>query len=221
MPGLTARRAAAVAAAILLVGAAGSCKGRQGSDMAAGRSDTGTMSGMRSDTGSAMSSRDTTSGMAATSSGTLSDANIVFLLDEANMADSATAAYALTRATNAEVKKFAKMMMGEHHALRVQGQQLAKRLNVTPEPVADDPFKPAVQSEMTALKAAAKGAAFDRTYIQQEIGIHKAVVDVAGKAHDQTQTEQLKKLIEQAKPIIEKHLNAAEAIQKKLGTPSA
>jgi putative membrane protein len=151
----------------------------------------------------------------------LSDANIVALLDEANMADSATAAYALTRATNAEVKKFAKMMMGEHHALRVQGQQLAKRLNVTPEPVADDPLKPAVQSEMTALKGAAKGAAFDRTYIQQEIGIHKAVLDLAGKAHDQAQNEQLKKLIEQAKPVIEKHLNAAEAIQKKLGTPSA
>jgi putative membrane protein len=220
MPGLTARRAASVAAAILLVGAAGSCKGRQGSDMAAGRSDTGTMSGMRSDTGSAMSSRDTTSG-AATSSGTLSDANIVALLDEANMADSATAAYALPRATNAEVKAFAKMMMGEHHALRVQGQHLAKQLNVTPEPVADDPLKPAVQSEMTALKGAAKGAAFDRTYIQQEIGIHKAVLDLAAKAHDQTQTEQLKKLIEQAKPVIEKHLNRAEAIQKKLGTPSA
>jgi putative membrane protein len=209
-----------VAAAILLVGAAGSCKGRQGSDMAAGRSDTGTMSGMRSDTGSAMS-RDTTSGAAATSSGTLSDANIVALLDEANMADSATAAYALTRATNAEVKAFAKMMMGEHHALRVQGQQLAKRLNVTPEPVADDPLKPAVQSEMTALKGAAKGAAFDRTYIQQEIGIHKAVLDLAGKAHAQAQNEQLKKLIEQAKPVIEKHLNRAEAIQKQLGTPSA
>jgi predicted outer membrane protein len=74
---------------------------------------------------------------------------------------------------------------------------------------------------MTALKGAAKGAAFDRTYIQQEIGIHKAVLDLAAKAHDQTQTEQLKKLIEQAKPVIEKHLNRAEAIQKKLGTPSA
>jgi predicted outer membrane protein len=169
MPGLTARRAASVAAAILLVGAAGSCKGRQGSDMAAGRSDTGTMSGMRSDTGSAMSSRDTTSGAAATSSGTLSDANIVFLLDEANMADSATAAYALPRATNPEVKAFAKMMMGEHHALRVQGQHLAKQLNVTPEPVADDPLKPAVQSEPPRAppstgRTSSRRSAFTRRY---------------------------------------------------------
>jgi putative membrane protein len=145
----------------------------------------------------------------------------VALLDEANMADSASGAYALKKATNPEVKAFAKMMMGEHHALRLQGQQLAKRLNVTPELPSSDPLKPAAQSEMTALQGAAKGATFDRTYIQQEIGIHKAVLDLAAKAHDAAQNADLKKLIEQAKPVIEKHLNRAETIQKKLGTPSA
>jgi putative membrane protein len=153
--------------------------------------------------------------------GQLSDANIVALLDEANMADSASGAYAVTKATNPEVKAFARLMMGEHHALRAQGQQLAKRLGVTPQLPADDPLKPAAQSEMTALKGAAKGAAFDRTYIEQEIGIHKAVLDLAGKAHDAAQNEDLKKLIEQAKPVIEKHLARAEAIQKKLGKPTA
>jgi putative membrane protein len=119
------------------------------------------------------------------------------------------------------VKSFAKMMMGEHHALRVQGQKLAKQLNVTPELPASDPLKPAAQSELTALKGAAKGKTFDQTYIEQEIGIHKAVLDLAGKAHDQAQSPELKKLIEQAKPVIEKHLNRAEQIQKKLGTPAA
>jgi putative membrane protein len=153
--------------------------------------------------------------------GKLSDANIVALLDEANMADSASGAYAVTKATSTDVKSFAKMMMGEHHALRVQGQKLAKQLNVTPELPASDPLKPAAQSELTALKGAAKGKTFDQTYIEQEIGIHKAVLDLAGKAHDQAQSPELKKLIEQAKPVIEKHLNRAEQIQKKLGTPAA
>ena len=67
------------------------------------------------------------------------------------MADSASGAYALGKATNPDVKAFAKLMMGEHHALRVQGQQLAKQLNVTPAPPADDSLKPAVASEMAAL----------------------------------------------------------------------
>jgi putative membrane protein len=212
MPGLISRRAAPAAAAILFLGISAGCKPR--SETAAGRSDT---TSMTMDTSSAMAGRDT----GAMESGNLSDANIVALLDEANMADSAASAYASTKATSPDVKAFAKLMMSEHHALRVQGQQLAKRLNVTPQLPANDPLKPAAQSEMTALKGAAKGAAFDRTYIEQEIGVHKAVLDVAEKGHDATQNQDLKKLIEQAKPVIEKHLDRAEEIQKKLGSPSA
>jgi putative membrane protein len=151
----------------------------------------------------------------------LTDPNIVALLDEANMADSAAGAYALTKATNPEVKSFAKLMMGEHHALRAQGQQLAKQLNVTPQPPANDPVKPLAESEMAALRAAPKGAQFDRTYIDQEVAAHKAVLDLAKKAHDEADNEELKKLIEQAQPIIEKHLEMAEDLQKKLGGPSA
>jgi putative membrane protein len=168
-----------------------------------------------------MSARTETADAGASEVGQLSDANIVALLDEANMADSASGAYALGKATNADVKAFARLMMGEHHALRVQGQQLAKRLNVTPAPPADDPLKPAAASEMAALRAAPKGAQFDRTYIEQEVGMHKAVLDLAEKAHGAAQNEELKKLIEQAKPVIEKHLDRAEEIQKKLGKPSA
>ena len=74
---------------------------------------------------------------------------------------------------------------------------------------------------MTALKSAPKGAQFDRTYIEQEIAIHKAVLDLADKAHDAAQNEQLKALIEKAKPVIEKHKDRAEAIQKKLGPTTA
>ncbi|HSJ76785.1 MAG TPA: DUF4142 domain-containing protein [Gemmatimonadales bacterium] len=205
-------RRAAVAAGMLILMAG--CKGQKGSENAAMASDT---------TGGAMTSgaADTASMAGGAQPGALSDANIVALLDEANMADSASGAYAVTKATSPDVKAFAKLMMGEHHALRAQGQQLAKRLGVTPELPADDPLKPAAQSEMTALKGAAKGAAFDRTYIEQEIGIHKAVLDLAGKAHDAAQNEELKKLIEQAGPVIQKHLDHAEQIQKKLGKPTA
>jgi putative membrane protein len=168
-----------------------------------------------------MSAGSETADAGATGAGQLSDANIVALLDEANMADSASGAYAMGKATDPDVKAFAKLMIGEHHALRVQGQQLAKQLNVTPALPANDPLKPAAASEMAALRAAPKGAQFDRTYIEQEIGIHKAVLDLAGQAHGAAQNEQLKKLIEQAKPVIEKHLARAEEIQKKLGKPSA
>jgi putative membrane protein len=198
--------------------AAGACKGKpNGTDtsgMNAATSDT-TGSGT---TGMAPAATDT-GGAAANatgSSGTLTDANIVALLDEANKADSSAGAYALTRAHNAGVKSFAKMMMGEHHALRVQGQALAKKLNITPQPPANDPVQALATTEMDTLRAAGRAATFDRSYIDQEVGVHKAVLDLADKAHDQTQNAELKALIEKAKPTIQKHLDRAEALQKTL-----
>jgi putative membrane protein len=147
----------------------------------------------------------------------MTDANIVALLDEANKADSAAGAYALGKAASKDVKAFARMMMSEHHALRAQGQALAKKLNVTPEPPAEDPVATAGESEMSALKAAGKGAAFDSVYIDQEVTIHKAVLDLADKAHGDAKNEELKKLIEAAKPTIQKHLDKAEELQKTVG----
>jgi putative membrane protein len=162
-------------------------------------------------------SADTTPSGAAGTDAALSDPNIVALLDEANMADSSAGALASTKATNKEVKDFARLMMSEHHALRKQGQDLAKKLNVTPAPPANDPLKPLIESEMTALKSAPKGAEFDRVYMEQEIAAHKAVLELAENAQGQAQNEQLKALIEQAKPVIQKHLDQAEAIRDKLG----
>jgi putative membrane protein len=191
--------------------AAGACKSKPsttdtGRAEAPATADTG-MTGMAApaDTGS----------MAA--SHPLSDANIVALLDEANKADSAAGAFALGQAADPGVKAFAKLMMGEHHALRVQGLTLAKKLKVTPEAPADDPVAKAGTSEMEALRAAGKGAAFDRAYIDQEVTIHKAVLDLADKAHGDTQNAELKALIEKAKPVIQKHLDRAEELQKSLG----
>jgi putative membrane protein len=160
---------------------------------------------------------DTAAAADAAGDAPFTDANIVALLDEANQADSAAGALAVTKATNKAVKDFARLMMGEHHALREQGQQLAKRLKVTPEPPANDPVKALAQNETAALESTPKGPEFDRVYMEQEIAAHKAVLDLAENAHGQAQNEQLKALIEQAKPVIQKHLDQAEKIRDQLG----
>jgi putative membrane protein len=189
--------------------AAGACKGR--TDTA----DTGKVEAPAATDTSAMAAPADTG--AAAANATYTDANIVALLDEANKADSAAGKFALGKAADPGVKAFAKMMMGEHHALRVQGEALAKKLKITPEAPSNDPVQAAGSSEMSALEAAGTGPAFDKAYIAQEITIHKAVLDLAEKAHGDTQTAQLKALIEKAKPTIQKHLDRAEALQKKLG----
>jgi putative membrane protein len=152
--------------------------------------------------------------------GGLTDANIVALLDAANKADSSAGALAAKKATNAEVKAFARLMMSEHHALRAAGQALAKQLGVEPKAPERDPLAPYVANEIRTLQSTAKGAEFDRVYIDNEVSVHQAVLDLANQARVTTQTPQLKELIEKAVPVIRKHLDQATELQKKL-SPAA
>ena len=160
-----------------------------------------------------------TSAMAASSTtpaATWSDANIFALLDEANAADSSAGSIAATKGTAAAVRTFAKDMMRDHHTLRTQGAALAKKLNVTPAAPGDDPVPNMAQTETNTLNSTAKGKDFDKAYINAEVDAHKAVLDLATKAAGQTQTTELKNLIQKAAPLIQAHLTKAEAIQKTL-----
>jgi putative membrane protein len=147
----------------------------------------------------------------------MTDANIVFILDQANASDSARGSLAATKGTSADVKSYGKLMVGEHHALRAQGQTLAKKLNVTPQAPAADQSEMQAKAEMDSLNALAKGAAWDKAYIAYEVGYHQAVLDVATKALAAAQNAELKALIQQAAPVIQKHLDQAKGIQGKLG----
>jgi putative membrane protein len=146
----------------------------------------------------------------------LSDSNLVAILDEANKADSAAGALALKKATRADVKAFARLMMSEHHALRVAGQELAKQLGVAPKAPERDPLAGYVRSAAAALQKTPKGPEFDRTYIDNQVSVHQAVLDFSNQARVTTQTPQLRELIEKAIPVIRKHLEQAESIQKQL-----
>jgi putative membrane protein len=159
---------------------------------------------------------DTSMTAGAPASGTWTDANIFALLDEANMADSAAGSIAATKGTAASVRDFGKQMMRDHHQLRAQGEALAKKLSVTPAAPSDDPVMPMAQDETNTLNSTAKGKDFDKAYIDAEVTAHKAVLDLATKAAQQTQTAELKNLIQKAAPVITGHLTKAESIQKAL-----
>jgi putative membrane protein len=147
---------------------------------------------------------------------TWTDANIVALLDEANAADSTAGAVAATKGTAAAVRDFGKRMARDHHQLRAQGQALATKLKVTAMAPSDDPLPAVAQKEMATLNSTPKGKDFDKAYIDTEIDVHKAVLDIATKAAAQTQTAELKALIQKAAPVIQAHLTLAESIQSKM-----
>jgi putative membrane protein len=176
--------------------------------------------GGAADTTAASSTTTTdTSAIAASSTsagGGWSDANIFALLDEANAADSSEGAIAVTKGTSAAVRNFGKLMVSDHHKLRVQGEVLAKKMKITSTPPADDNIPPDAQKEMDNLNSTAKGKDFDKAYIDGQVDDHMKVLQLAVKAMGQAQSTELKNLIQKATPVIKSHLDKAESIQKTL-----
>ena len=170
---------------------------------------------------SAYDSAGTTDTAAATSATptapALTDANIAALLDEANAADSAHGKMASTKGTNADVKAFGVLMMNDHHALRKQGQDLVTKLGVTPTPPANDSLPAKAQAVADSMTAMAKGAAWDKAYIDHEVMMHQEVLTLIDQALGAAQNAELKDLLTKARPNVEMHLKRAQDIQSKLG----
>lgn len=146
----------------------------------------------------------------------LTDPNIVAILDGANAADSAAGAVAASKGTSKEVKSFGRDMMRDHHALRKAGQDLAKKLNVTPEMPSGDNSAAAATAWKDSLTTMPAGAAWDKAYIAHEVTYHEAVLQTAQTALGAAQNAELKALIEKAAPNIQAHLDHAKSIQSKL-----
>jgi putative membrane protein len=170
--------------------------------------------GMANDTG--MAAAADTGIAAAPAPAALSDANIVYILDNANMLDSAAGSIAATKGTSADVRDFGKTMMRDHHSLRKQEEDLAKKLGVTREAPANDDSKQSYDKTMSMLNGAAKGKDFDKAYIDNEVTYHQAVLQTATTAMGAAQNAELKNLIQKAAPALQTHLDRAKSIQAKM-----
>jgi putative membrane protein len=172
------------------------------------------------DTGMAMADTSMSAGMSDTGMAApapaLSDANIVYILDNANKLDSAGGSIAATKGTSSDVRDFAKRMMRDHHALRKEGQDLANKLGVTPAAPANDDSQAQYDKTMSLLNGAAKGKDFDKAYIDNEVTYHKALLETATAAMNAAQNAELKNLIQKAAPAVQAHLDMAQSIQSKL-----
>lgn len=173
-------------------------------------------SGMAATADTGMKKTDDAMAAAPAPAPALTDANIVYILDNANMLDSSGGAIAATKGTSADVRSFAKDMMRDHHSLRKQGQDLAKKLGVTPEAPASDDSKAQLDKTLALYNGAAKGKDFDKAYIDNEVTYHKAVLATATAAAGAAQNAELKNFIQKAAPAIQAHLDHAESIQGKM-----
>ncbi len=147
----------------------------------------------------------------------MDDPTIVAIFDAANTWDIETSQVALKKSRNKDVRRFARMMVRDHKAVRQLGRDLASKLHVTPTPPGKDfaLYQDHV-SAMAKLKST-KGKAFDKAYIDHEVSYHQAVIDaVSSQLLPATKNAELKELETKVAPNFQAHLAAAKDVQQKL-----
>jgi putative membrane protein len=148
--------------------------------------------------------------LGATPKAALDDPTIVAIFDAANSWDIETATLAEKKGTTKEIREFAKMLVHDHTMVRQQGRDLAKKLGVQPTPPKDFAMVKDHEAAMKTLHEA-KGAAFDRAFLQQEVNFHKAVIDaVTGTLLPAIQNQELKDLVTRVAPAFQAHMMAAQ-----------
>ena len=158
---------------------------------------------------------------AAGNLGSLSEPDIMAMVGASNAGEIATSQVAVDKATNANVKAYARKMVTEHRAMQKQADQLATRLNVTPGSPDVATQKTRMGNDMTQqLSAATKGAAFDRQYIDGQVQAHQQTLSEL-QAMQNTANADVKALIQKAIPSVQAHLDEATRIQGQLGGTGA
>lgn len=146
----------------------------------------------------------------------MSDANILALFDRANVTDSAAGVIAASKATGAELRGFAAQMVRDHHAMRVEGERVARRLRLTAEPPAGNDGEPGMTAILTVLNATARGRDFDKAYIDHEVAFHLDFLELVTGAMDVASETEVKAFIQKLAPMLEEHLDRAQTLQARL-----
>jgi putative membrane protein len=145
------------------------------------------------------------------------DPQIASIVVTANQVDIDAGKLAKSKATNAEVKKFAEQMITDHTGVNTQATELVTRLGVKPEDNAtSQALKSGGDKNVADLKGL-KGAAFDKAYIDHEVAYHQQVLDAIDKTLiPSAKNAELKALLVKVKPAFDAHLAHARQVQSAL-----
>lgn len=146
----------------------------------------------------------------------LTDAEIASVAVTANQIDINNAKLAKEKSKNTDILDFAATMAKDHQSVIDQCNALVKKLGVTPK---DNDVSKSLntQAETTAKMLKAKsGNDFDKAYIDNEVTLHKSVIEsLQDVLIPQSQNAELKALLNKVLPIVKTHLEHAQAVQKK------
>lgn len=126
---------------------------------------------------------------------------------------------AAQKASNAQVKSYAKKLVTDHTAANNQLMALAKRKGITiDQATARSGSTADAKDQQTEAWMSATGAAFDRGFIESQVKAHQGAISLfEQQAKNGTDTD-LKAFAQKQLPGLRNHLKQAQDLQAKLAT---
>jgi putative membrane protein len=202
--------------ALVALVALGACKTRDrnnGDTTLAARTDTAA-NRVAANTDTAARRVDSAAGSLAKRGGWTS-ASILAFANAASNAEIREGELAAKKATNAQVKAFARQLVTDHRAMVTDGKALASKLAVTPD-TADDDVRDVVKhsaDEVKDLTDKQAGLDWDRDFVDKQIKDHKDVLDKLQDAAKNTTDSQLRATLEKATGKVQEHLTKAQDLK--------
>jgi putative membrane protein len=143
------------------------------------------------------------------------DASAVAFIQTVNTGEIEAAALAKTKATDAEIKAFARQVATDHTAMKNEVAEAAQRLGL-PTTATDESVLEDHQEDMRELNEAKAGNEIYDKFIDEQVEAHKDALDKIEDAIEKTQNAEFRALLEKARGAIVGHLKRAEALDKKV-----
>lgn len=139
------------------------------------------------------------------------DADFAVMATNAGMTEIEASKLALNTSSNANVKKYAQMIVDEHTAAGAKLSALAASKNISvPTVLSTDS-----QDKINDL-GKKTGKDFDKAYIDMMVSEHKDAVDAFQKENTNTTDADLKSFTAETIPVLQKHLDEAKTWQSKM-----
>lgn len=147
--------------------------------------------------------------VAGQASAELSSADRSFAMKAASggMAEVQAAQMAKQKADSSQVKTFADRMISDHTQANNDLQQIAQQENLT---LPSEPSKQ--QRSATQRIGGMTGAAFDRTYAQEEVRDHQQDIALFQQEANSGRDPALKQFAQKTLPTLRQHLQMAQAL---------
>jgi len=145
---------------------------------------------------------------------TLTDAEIVSVVETVNMGEIKEGHLAQGRANSNEVKDFAKTMVTDHTVMNDSAKALGQKQGLKPQfnPVSKS-LKDDSDKTMKQLKDL-KGADFDKAYIDSQVKDHQTVLDtIDNTLLSSAKSQELKDALAQSRSKVAEHLEHAKKLQ--------